>query len=147
MVVKHLVIGYGPDTPPNLAFSYTESVYVTILLRGGLPLLFLYAGLMVALALQARDLRNDPDVERRVIAQVLFLLIILTVFMQLITNYFVNAGFPFLFWVLAGLLMGGTGEPGTAPVDDLATRRPGERVATAVQPSSRTVVFAGVSRV
>ena len=111
VVVKHLVIGYGPDTPPNLAFTSTESVYVTILLRGGLPLLFLYAGLMVALALQARDLRNDPDVARRVIAQVLFLLIILIVFMQLITNYFVNAGFPFLFWVLAGLLMGGTGTP------------------------------------
>ena len=109
VIVKHLVIGIGPDTPPNLAFTFTESVYVTILLRGGLPLLFLYAGLMVALALQARDLRNDPDAERRIVAQVLFLLIILIVFMQLVTNYFVNAGFPFLFWVLAGLLMGGTG--------------------------------------
>jgi O-antigen/teichoic acid export membrane protein len=78
-------------------------------MRGGLPLLFLYAALMVALALQARDLRNDPDLVRRVIAQVLLLLIILAVFMQLVTNYFVNAGFSFLFWVLAALLMGGTG--------------------------------------
>ena len=124
VIVKHLVTGYGPDTPPNLAFTYTESVYVTILLRGGLPLLFLYAGLMLALALQARDLRNDPDVERRVVAQVLFVLIILVVFMQLTTNYFVNAGFPFLFWVLAALLMAGTGTPRAAPVDDLATLRP-----------------------
>lgn len=108
VLAKHLVTGYGPDTPPDLTFSYTESVYVTILLRGGLLLLFLYAGLMLSLALRARDLRNNPDVERRVVAQVLFLLIVLVVFMQLTTNYFVNAGFPFIFWVLAGLLAAGT---------------------------------------
>jgi O-antigen/teichoic acid export membrane protein len=127
VILQHLVTGYGPDTPPNLAFTYTESIYVTILLRGGLPLLFLYAGLMVALALQARDLRHDPDVERRVIAKVLLILIVLVVFQQLTTNYFVNAGFPFLFWVLAGLLMAGTGtrvrrhwttSPRSVPVHD-----------------------------
>jgi O-antigen/teichoic acid export membrane protein len=108
VVGKHLTTGYGPDFPPNLAFSYTESVYVTLLLRGGLPLLFLYAGLMLTLAFRARDLRHDPDVERRAIAQVLFVVIILVVFMQMTTNYFVNAGFPFLFWVLAALLMAGS---------------------------------------
>jgi O-antigen/teichoic acid export membrane protein len=109
VVEKHLTTGYGPDFPPALAFSYTESIYVTLLLRGGLPLLFLYAGLMLALAFRARDLRNDPDVERRALAQVLFIVIILAVFMQMTTNYFVNAGFPFLFWVLAALLTAGTG--------------------------------------
>lgn len=109
VLARNLVTGYGPGLPPNLAFSFTESVYVTLLMRGGLPLLLLYAALMVALALQARDLRTDPDPARRVIAQVLFLMIILIFFMQLVTNYFVNAGFPFLFWVLAALLMGGTG--------------------------------------
>ena len=94
---------HGPVTPPKLAFSYTESVYVTLLLRGGLPLLFLYAGLMLILAWRARDLRHDPDVERRAVAQALFVVIVLVVFMQMTTNYFVNAGFPFLFWVLAAL--------------------------------------------
>ena len=109
VLAKHLTTGYGPDLPPNLAFSYTESVYVTLLLRGGLPLLFLYAGLMLTLALQAHDFRNDPDDrERRSIAQVLFVVIVLVVFMQMTTNYFVNAGFPFLFWVLAALLTAGT---------------------------------------
>ena len=39
----------------------------------------------------------------------LFIVIILVVFMQMTTNYFVNAGFPFLFWVLAALLTAGTG--------------------------------------
>jgi O-antigen ligase len=104
VLAKHLTTGYGPGTPPNLGFTYTESVYITLLLRGGLPLLFLYAGLMLTLAWQARDLRDDPDVERRATAQVLFVVIVLAAFMQLTTNYFVNAGFPFLFWILAGLL-------------------------------------------
>ena len=112
LLEKHLTTGYGPDTPPNLAFSYTESVYVTLLLRGGLPLLFLYAGLMLALALQARDLRNSLDVEQRAVAQLLFIVVILVVFMQVTTNYFVNAGFPFLFWILAALLTAGTGSHG-----------------------------------
>jgi O-antigen/teichoic acid export membrane protein len=109
VLTQHLTRGYGPDLPPNLGFSYTESIYVTLLLRGGLPLLCLYAGLMLALAFQACDLRNDADAERRAIAQMLFVVIILVVFMQMTTNYFVNAGFPFLFWVLAALLTAGTG--------------------------------------
>ena len=108
VLAKHLITGYGPDSPPGLAFTYTESVYVTLLLRGGLPLIFLYAGLMLTMAFRARDLRNNPDAERRTIAQVLFLVIVLIVFMQLVTNYFVNAGFPFLFWVLVALLSAGT---------------------------------------
>jgi O-antigen/teichoic acid export membrane protein len=112
VLAKHLTTGYGPDFPPGLAFSYTESVYVTLLLRAGVPLLLLYAGLMLALALRARDLRNHPEVERRVIAQVLLVVVVLIVFMQLTTNYFVNAGFPFLFWVLAALLTAGTGSRG-----------------------------------
>ena len=109
LVLKHLVTGFGPDTPPNIAFPYTESIYFELLLRGGLPLLFMYAGLMLALAWRARDLRNDLDVERRAVAQTTFLLIILGAFIQLITPYFVDAGFPFLFWVLAGLLISGKG--------------------------------------
>lgn len=112
VIGKHLTTGYGPDFPPGLAFSYTESVYVTILLRGGLPLLLLYAGLMVVIALRARGLRNNAEVERRAIAQVLLVVVVLIVFMQLTTNYFVNAGFPFLFWVLAALLTTGTASRG-----------------------------------
>ncbi len=131
VLVKHPVTGYGPNLPPNLGFSYTESVYVTLLLRGGLPLLLLYAGLMLTLALRARDLRDDPDAGRRAVARTLFVLIVLVVFMQVTTNYFVNAGFPFIFWVLAGLLTAGTGSrarrrqttlPRPVPVNDW--RRP-----------------------
>jgi hypothetical protein len=111
---KNLTTGYGPDLPPNLRFSYTESVYVTLLLRGGLPLLFLYAGLMLALALRSRELRHDPDSDRRAVARALFVVIVLVVFMQMTTNYFVNTGFPHLFWLLAALLLAGSGRASSA---------------------------------
>jgi hypothetical protein len=100
----HLTTGYGPDVPPNLVFKYTESVYVTLLLRGGLPLLVIYGALMAALALRARDVKDDDGPELRAIAHVVFLVVVLAVFMQMATNYFVNSGFPFLLWVLAALL-------------------------------------------
>ena len=73
----------------------------------------------------------------------LFVLIILVVFMQLTTNYFVNAGFPFLFWVLAALLMAGTGtrvrrhwtaSPRSVPVHDWLRT---------AQPSARAFAFSG----
>jgi O-antigen ligase len=101
---RHLTTGYGPDEPPNVVFKYTESVYVTLLLRGGLPLLVIYGALMAALALRARDARDDDAPEARSVAHVVFLLVVLSVFMQTVTNYFVNSGFPFLLWVLAALL-------------------------------------------
>jgi hypothetical protein len=102
---RHLTTGYGPDLPPNLSFKYTESVYVTLLLRGGLPLLAVYGGLMFALALSARDLRHDALADVRALAQAVFLAVVLIVFMQMVTNYFVNSGFPFVFWILAALLL------------------------------------------
>jgi hypothetical protein len=103
---SHITTGYGPDLPPNLVFQYTESVYVTLLLRGGLPLLVIYGALMAALALRARDVKDDDAPEVRAVAHVVFLVVVLVLFMQLATNYFVNSGFPFLFWVLAALLLG-----------------------------------------
>jgi hypothetical protein len=103
VVLEHLATGYGPDHPTSVPFSYTETIYVTLLLRGGVPLLIIYAALMFALALQARDGRNDPDPDRRALGLVLYLIVVLVAFMQLFTNYFVNAGFPHLFWILAAL--------------------------------------------
>lgn len=104
VVERHVTTGYGPDLPPNLAFEYTESVYVTLLLRGGLLLLTIYGALMTALALRARDRKDDEAPEVRALAHAVFLVVVLAVFMQMVTNYFVNSGFPFLLWALAALL-------------------------------------------
>jgi hypothetical protein len=116
VLAKHITTGYGPEPPPRLAFSFTESIYITLMLRGGLPLLLLYGGLMLTLALEARARRDDPNPERAAIARLMFIVIVLTVFMEVPTNYFVNAGFPFLLWTLAALMMGGKQRRGLAPL-------------------------------
>ena len=110
VLADHALVGYGPGVPPDVSFRFTESVYVTLLLRGGLPLLLVYAGLVTTLALAAHGLRRAPDPARAVVARLVLLLVVLGSFMQLVTNYFVNAGFPFLLWVLAALLLSGTPE-------------------------------------
>ena len=105
VLARHLTTGYGPELPPNLGFAYTESVYVTLLLRGGLPLLFIYLGLMMSLALEARERKRSDDADRQAVAGALSLVIAIGFFLMLATNYFVNAGFPYLFWALAALLL------------------------------------------
>jgi hypothetical protein len=100
----HLLTGYGPDLPPGLGFTYTETIYVTLMLRGGLPLLLVYAGLMIAVAARSRDLKHDADPDRRAVARALAAGVVLIALMQFMTNYFVNAGFPYVFWVLAALV-------------------------------------------
>jgi hypothetical protein len=100
----HLLTGYGPEPPPGLGFAYTESIYVTLALRGGLPLLLVYAGLMIAVMVRSRDLKHDPDPDRCAVARTLAAGVVLIAFMQMMTNYFVNAGFPGVFWVLTAIV-------------------------------------------
>ena len=61
--------GYGPDAAPNLVFNYTESMYITLLMRGGIPLLLLFIALMVALVGAALRVRGDPDAVTRAAAR------------------------------------------------------------------------------
>jgi hypothetical protein len=48
--------------------------------------------------------KDDGAPEVRAVAHVVFLVVVLALFMQMVTNYFVNSGFPFLLWALAALL-------------------------------------------
>jgi DNA gyrase subunit A len=52
----------GPDLPTGLSFEHTESMYLTLLFRGGIPLLLVYGLLVLALAgaarIQTRKLKN-----------------------------------------------------------------------------------------
>jgi O-Antigen ligase len=103
---RDLLTGYGPEPPATLSFGYTESLYVTLLLRGGLPLLLVYFGLVTALLVQMRPLLADPDVERRVVARVLTILFVMLIFMHLFISYFVDSGPPHVIWILAGVAFG-----------------------------------------
>jgi len=62
--------GYGPLPPAEIHWKATESQYVTLVLRGGLPLLALYGALLWGLVVHARGVLHHPEVEQRVLARV-----------------------------------------------------------------------------
>jgi hypothetical protein len=119
------VTGYGPQIPPDVTWKYTESVYIGLLLRGGLPLLAVYGLMSWALALMAlevsrRPLRRagpvragpeaDGEHEQRALEQALarasvMLLAVLAV-TQLIAPLFLTTGLPHVWWIVAGLVAG-----------------------------------------
>ncbi|HVV57763.1 MAG TPA: O-antigen ligase family protein [Gaiellaceae bacterium] len=105
--------GWGPccstpdSLPAGLAWDFTESVYLTLLLRGGVILLGAYAVLMWAFASTSRRAaraRERPAVDRAA-ANVLLFLVLALVPLQWIEPYFIDDGLPQLLWGLAGLLM------------------------------------------
>jgi competence ComEA-like helix-hairpin-helix protein len=66
---------------------------------------------MLAVGAGARSLRHRGEPEEQAVARVLYVLVLLILFMQLVTNYFVNVGFPHLFWLLTALLYAGAPAP------------------------------------
>jgi hypothetical protein len=107
----HWLTGYGPDVPAALPgtvpWKYSENLYLSLALRGGVPLLLIYAGLMWALYGAARKSALDEEPERRVIARVLAILVILLIGMHVIEPYFIGVGITHLFWALCGLMLAG----------------------------------------
>jgi hypothetical protein len=123
--------GYGPDSPPNLSFAFTESLYITLMLRGGLPLLLLYVALTVVLVTAAIRARGDPDPARRAAARTIAVGSLLLVPMHFVEPYFVLTGMAPLFWITAAVVMG------TAPAREgvrTRFRRPDSRAAVAPAP-------------
>jgi O-antigen ligase/polysaccharide polymerase Wzy-like membrane protein len=100
--------GYGPQVPPEVDWKYTESVYIAILLRGGLPLLLLYVGMTVALALMALDLarRRDGPADERALGRGVLVLIAVLALIQITAPYFTTTGLPHVWWILAALVAG-----------------------------------------
>jgi hypothetical protein len=94
-------IGYGPGLPPQATWRYTDSVYITVLLRGGLVLLGFYLLLMYAFYRQARTI--DRSSVRHVPAVAVAVAVALLLVLQLIATYFTTSGLPEVLWMLAGL--------------------------------------------
>jgi hypothetical protein len=101
---ERLATGFGPDSP-SLDWGYAESVYVSMLLRGGVPLLILYLALTWALIAAAYRLTSDPDPLQRGVARVLVVALVMLAFMHFVSSYFVTSGLPHLLWALAGVLL------------------------------------------
>jgi hypothetical protein len=96
--------GYGPGVPPEVDWQYTETLYITLVMRGGVFLLVIYVALILTAARKARRLTASADPTTRAIARAVYLSIILMAVMHVVANYFVISGFPHLFWPLLGLL-------------------------------------------
>jgi hypothetical protein len=110
---RNIVTGYGPELPPGAVWQYTESQYVTLLLRGGLPLLVIYGFLSWSLFTEARREGGRQGVDR-VIGRTVEVLTVILVPMLVFNNYFINPGLAELWWILAGLLFAATDSLGTA---------------------------------
>ncbi|HEY6759197.1 MAG TPA: hypothetical protein VI318_06890 [Baekduia sp.] len=96
--------GFGPDIPPDAKWKYTESVYVTMLLRGGVILLAIYLAFMARLAVEGRRLaRAGPPLEAVIGSATVAIVIVLAV-TQVIATYFTTSGTPQVVWTLAALV-------------------------------------------
>lgn len=97
------VTGYGPGIPPNATWQFTDSVYVTIVLRGGLLLLGLYAGLMTGFAAVAFRVKQRSG-QAGALAAALITLVIVLIPLQVLATYFTTSGLPEVIWILAALV-------------------------------------------
>jgi len=111
VISDHAVTGYGPDIPPSVTWQSTESLYITLLMRGGVLLLASYALLVVAMWRRAR--RADPrgpsrgpdvDPHTRAVGLTVWAGLIALTFAQLVHPYFTDAGLPHLLAVMVALL-------------------------------------------
>ena len=101
--------GYGPDLPPQFTlgnFPFTETVYVTLLLRGGAPLLAIFLILMAAVGAAARreQRRARSDFEWSV-ATVVFAMTVAYALLQFIESYLLDSGPPHAYWAVVGLML------------------------------------------
>jgi hypothetical protein len=115
----HWVTGYGPDLPPRLAlgnFPFAETTYVTLLFRGGVPLLAIFLLLTIAVISAARraQLAAASHLEWSV-ATVVFTTTVGYLLLQLIESYMTQSGPPHTYWVYVGLMLaaGGVRAKGT----------------------------------
>ena len=105
-IVDHWMTGYGPELPPSIEWRYTESVYFTLLLRGGVALFGAYAVMMAVTWRDSWRRRNTTELPRRSVAMALVAGIVALVPMQTVFPYFTASGLPQVWWILAALMAG-----------------------------------------
>jgi hypothetical protein len=104
------VTGYGPADPPGISWDHTESGYITLLLRGGIPFLVI-GGVVVYLSWRAarrRLLSADSSPEIAIAATVMGIAAITPV-INFFFPYFTASGMPQPMWVVWGLLAAAIG--------------------------------------
>jgi O-antigen ligase len=96
----HWIFGYGTGDVPGITWLHTENLYLTLLLRGGVLLLLVYAALMIALVQRSIRLLDVPEPERRAVVRVLLAVTVILVPINAIFPYLTASGMPQLFWLL-----------------------------------------------
>lgn len=119
----HWVTGFGPSLPPNLAFPYAESLYITLLFRGGLILLAVYLALLLGWVRASAARFHGANPEQRAAARaVLFSLMALTL-IHFIESYFVDMGPPQVLWALTAIALAGMAPRPGAPSSGASSNR------------------------
>jgi hypothetical protein len=97
------VTGFGPGIPSSVSWKYTDSVYLTLVLHGGLILLALYVALMCGVVVSARTAYAVDSESGALIATVIVLVGVLAV-IQTIATYFTTSGLPQVVWIMVALV-------------------------------------------
>jgi cell division protein FtsW (lipid II flippase) len=84
-------------------FPYTESLYMTLLLHGGVVLLGVFLLLALALLEAGLRARDGPEDAGRAAGRVLVVGVVLLTVMHLFEPYFLNTGMAHLLWITAAL--------------------------------------------
>lgn len=119
IVRSRWLTGWGPGDPP-VRWAYTETLYLSMVLRGGLPLLAVYLALMWALYRIGRRVARTGDPLDRTLGDVLAILVVVLLFVHAVTALFLTSGLPHLLWALAALAMAGAGRSSATGSADVA---------------------------
>lgn len=120
----HWLTGFGPDLPSGIGWQWPDSLYLELILRGGIPLLLIQLGLMLAWTMKVSPLTAIADPVRAGLGRVIMVLLIWLVIVHAIVPYFTDAGLPYALFILAGLCFGGVASPAGA-----ARSKPGRTLA------------------
>jgi hypothetical protein len=101
------VLGYGPELPESITWVYTESMYLSLQLLGGLPLVLAFAALVWTFLASMAPSQRSPDPSLQAPARAVIAVTIVLIPMHAIFPYFSSPGLPHLVWLLAGVALGG----------------------------------------
>lgn len=105
VVAKYAATGYGTDFPPEVNWGHTESGYITLLLRGGVPYLSAAGVLLYAVTRRARrELETEPPPSRRALLYAAQTLVLVQFPLNLTFPYLTNSGMPQALWIVFGLV-------------------------------------------
>ena len=149
VVQQNFLTGYGPQLP-DVRWTSSENVYLTMVLRGGLPLLAVFLALMLSAAVLARRRHDAAAASDLSIARTLYALTLLMALIQLLVPYFVTSGLPHLWWALVALVVAAVPErtqetrpSGAAMVSDGRASVSGRRPPAQHRPTDWIAVLGG----